>query len=382
MRPRIRTNTLTGYAGLAGSLGLDPAALMAAVGLDIADLDVPDRWIPAAPAARLLDLSAQQADCPDFGLRMAELRRLGTLGPLGVVLRDEPDLRSAVELLARYERAYNEALHLRLREADGQATIEVWLEFAEPTPGDQALDLVMAALLGIIRALVGSDWHPQSAAFSRPSPPDAGPWRRLFGPGVAFDRELTGLIFSARELETPVVTSDSSLRPYTQEFLRTVVAPRAPAAASGLADVVEAVELLLPLRRHSMQQVSRHLGLRPRGLQRYLTDRGETFSSVVHATRARLAERYLPNERYTLTEVSQLLGFEAPSAFSRWFRQQFGASPTEWRRTVRAQPRARAGTDGPDERQQQGRGSRDRGHEHGERQPRMDAPIPLNGSDA
>ena len=33
MRPRIRTNTLTGYAGLARSSGLDPAALMAEVGL-------------------------------------------------------------------------------------------------------------------------------------------------------------------------------------------------------------------------------------------------------------------------------------------------------------------------------------------------------------
>jgi AraC-like DNA-binding protein len=336
MRPRIRTDTLTGYAGLARSLRLDPADLMAEVGLHIADLDVPDRWLPAAPDARLLHLSAQQADCPDFGLRMAELRRLGSLGPLSVVLRDEPDLRSAVDLLTTYERAYNEALHLRLSEADGQATIEVWLECAEPAPRDQALDLVMAALLGIIRVLVGSDWRPASAVFSRPSPPDAGPWRRLFGPGVAFDRELTGLRFPARELATTVVTSDPSLRPYTQEFLHTVVAPRAPAVAGGLADVVEAVERLLPLRQHSMQQVSRELGLRPRGLQRYLADRGETFSSIVHGTRARLAERYLPNERYTLTEVSQLLGFEAPSAFSRWFRQQFGTSPKEWRRAPRA----------------------------------------------
>ena len=80
--PRIRTNSLSGYPTLARSVGLDPAALMAGVGLDIADLDVPDRWIPAAPAARLLDLSAQRAGCPDFGLRLSEFRHLGTLGPM------------------------------------------------------------------------------------------------------------------------------------------------------------------------------------------------------------------------------------------------------------------------------------------------------------
>src|SRR3954452_6856560 len=159
MQPRIRTNTLTGYAGLARSLGLDPAALMADVHLELADLDVPGRWIPAGPAARLPELSAAQAGCPDFGLRMAALRRLGTLGPLSVVLRDEPDLRSAVDLLIRYERAYNEALHLRLHQADGQATLEVWLELGEPARFEPALDLVMAALLGIIRALGRRDWQ-------------------------------------------------------------------------------------------------------------------------------------------------------------------------------------------------------------------------------
>ncbi|MBB3084473.1 AraC family transcriptional regulator [Geodermatophilus sabuli] len=335
MLPRIRTNTLTGYAELARSSGLDPAVLMAQVGLDLADLDEPDRWIPAAPAARLLELSAQQSGCPDFGLRLADVRRLGTLGPLSVVLRDEPDLRSAVDLLETYEHTYNEALHLRLQEDGEHATIEVWLEFGEPAPRDQALDLVMATLLGIVRTLVRSDWEPRSAAFARPPPPEPEPWRRRFGPGVVFARQHTGLAFHARELGARVQTADTSLRPYTQQFLRTVVAPQAPAATTRLTDVAEVVELLLPLGRQSVTHTSRLLGLPPRGLQRYLAEQHETFSSILSTTRARMAERYLPNERYSLTEVSQLLGFSAPSAFSRWFHRQFGTSPTEWRRAAR-----------------------------------------------
>jgi AraC-like DNA-binding protein len=55
----------------------------------------------------------------------------------------------------------------------------------------------------------------------------------------------------------------------------------------------------------------------------------------VHTTREALAERYLAAERYSLTDVSELLGFTSPSAFSRWFRQRFGASPTTWRATSR-----------------------------------------------
>ena len=337
MRPRIRTATLTGYAGLARSLNLDPGDLMNRVGLEIADLDTPDTWVPAAPAARLLELSAHESDCEEFGLRVAQLRRLGTLGPISVVVREEPDLRSALELLIRYESAYTEPLHLRLSETDGLATLEVWLEFGEPAPHDQALDLVMGALLGIIRALVRSDWAPQVASFSRPAPADPGLYHRVFGPGLRFDQEFTGVVFPARELGAPVVTSDSSIRPYTRQYLDVVVAPPASTTSSQAAEVVE---LLLPLGRCSLSQVSRYLGLRPRALQRSLAEEGNSFSSVLNTARARQAERFLPNERYSLTDVSQLLGFGAPSAFSRWFHQWFGTTPTEWRRT------ARAGTDG------------------------------------
>jgi AraC-like DNA-binding protein len=341
MQPRVRTNTLTGYAQLARSVGIDPAALMAQVGLDIADLDVPDRWIPAAPVARLLQVSAETSGCADFGLRLAGLRRLGTLGPLGVVLREEPDLRSVLNLLVTYESVYNQALHLRVDEADVAATIWVWLAFGEPVAHDQALDLVMGAVVGIIRALTGPDWTPLSASFSRPAPEDSLPWQRMFGM-VDFDRPSTSLVLRAADLHTPLVAADTSLRPYTQQFLRSTLAGAALGAATDREQVVEALELLLPLGRHSIGQVSRYLGTRSRALQRQLADQGETFSSVLHATRALLAERYLPVERYSLTEISQILGFGAPSAFSRWFHQQFGTSPSEWRRTLRAGAGARS----------------------------------------
>ena len=63
--------------------------------------------------------------------------------------------------------------------------------------------------------------------------------------------------------------------------------------------------------------------------------RGVSFSSLLHSTRSGLAEHYLANDRYSMTDVSQLLGFTAPSAFTRWFHQQFGMSPSAWRSTSR-----------------------------------------------
>ena len=64
-RALIRTATLTGYLDMAKSFGLDGALLMRDVGLDPADIVVPDRWIPAASVARLLDASATEAGQED-----------------------------------------------------------------------------------------------------------------------------------------------------------------------------------------------------------------------------------------------------------------------------------------------------------------------------
>ena len=99
--------------------------------------------------------------------------------------------------------------------------------------------------------------------------------------------------------------------------------------------VTQLVEMLLPLGRCSTQQVARSLGVTQRTLHRQLAAEGQSFSAIVHTTREALAERYLAADRYSLTDVSELLGFTAPSAFSRWFRQRFGVSPTQWRASAR-----------------------------------------------
>jgi len=336
MRQFARTAALTGYADLCRSLGLDPAQLMASVGLDIADLEVPDRWVPAVPMARLLELSAREAGCDDFAVRMSERRGLGSLGPLSVVLREEADLRGVLEVLVRFEHAYTGVLDLRLTEEAGRATVDIRLEFGEAVPTRQVQDLVLANLAGMIRILIRPTWLPTGTHFAHETPAQLAAFRRVFGANLRFGAEFTGFVLDAVDLDAPVVTADASVRPYTRQLLGSLVLPAGEATQSDETDRV--VELLLPLGRCSLEEAARHLGLRPRMLQQQLAAEGESFSGVVHRTRGRLAEHYLAIDRFSLTEISLLLGFAAPSAFSRWFRQQFGVSPTAWRDSARSLP--------------------------------------------
>jgi AraC-like DNA-binding protein len=332
MRPCVRAASLDGWLPLARSLRLDTVALTRAVGLDLADLAAPEKWIPAAAAARLLELSADRSGREAFGLLLAGHRRLSTLGPLSVVLREQPDLRSALGLLVSHERSYNEALRLRVEEDDGVVTVRLWTEFGEPVPTRQVLELAVAALLGIIRELLGTAWEPLSVSFSHRRPEVLDTHLATFGPRLRFDQPFTGLLLPAAQLDTPNAVSDPLLRPYAQRFLELLPSPRGATVSDRVRQVVEA---LVPVGRCSTLQVARSLGVTQRTLHRHLAEEGETFSGIVNATRAALAERYLANERYSLTDVSQLLGFTAPSTFSRWFRAQFGVTPSHWRESAR-----------------------------------------------
>src|SRR5678815_4451290 len=102
MPPLIRSAALTSFPDVPASCGLDARLLLADAGLSLRCLDEPDLKVPARSVANLLELAAQRGKEPAFGLRLAESRRLSNLGPLGLLVRDEPTLRDALEAVMHH----------------------------------------------------------------------------------------------------------------------------------------------------------------------------------------------------------------------------------------------------------------------------------------
>ncbi|MEU8619178.1 AraC family transcriptional regulator [Streptomyces sp. NPDC048623] len=329
MRPLARTAALNGYVELSRSLGLDPRTLMKGVGLDPADLAVQDRWISGSAVVRLLELSAAASGREDFGLLLAELRRFSNLGPISLLVREEPDVRSALGLLIRHQHTYNELLHARLSEGNGVATLKVDVRPGEPMPTRQGTELAVGVFHRVLREFLGPHWRPASVCFAHRAPRDTAGHRRLFGPVVEFDRGFNGIVFYADDLDAPNAMADAQMRQYTRQYFEPIAAPRGASEVDRVRDLIEA---LLPTGRCSIEQIARSLGVDRRTVHRHLARTGETFSSLLNSTRTALAEQFVANPNRSLTEVSELLGFSSLSAFSRWFHEQFGSGPREWRK--------------------------------------------------
>ncbi|MFI6309923.1 AraC family transcriptional regulator [Nocardia fusca] len=334
-KPLARYAALNNFVELGQSLGLDPARLVRAAGLDPASLGLPDRWVPAVAVADLLERAATESGREDFGLRLAESRRLSSLGPLSLAIREEPDVRSALKILARHENMYNEALHTRLTERNGVGTIQLTIDLGEPGETRQAVELGVGVLHSLMRDFLGRGWHPVEVDFTHSAPRDLDTHHRILGNNIGFDSEFNGLVVYTTDLDASNAESDPLLRSYTQRFLGTAEPVPEPTTAGRVRDLIET---LLPTGRCSADQVARSLGIDRRTVYRHLAHEGETFSSILDSVRAELAGHLVANPRYSFTEVAEMLAFSAHSNFTRWFRHRHGCSPSEWRRT-RTTPR-------------------------------------------
>ena len=150
----------------------------------------------------------------------------------------------------------------------------------------------------------------------------------VFGPRVEFNQEFNCIICAKSDLDTRNEFADPAMARYAQKLLDTATPANDETV---LDDVRRTIVLLLPSGRCSIEKVSEHLGVVPRTIQRRLTKKEQSFSSLMNDIRKELAARYVFETNRSLTEVAELLGFTAPSSFSRWYLSQFGCSAKDSR---------------------------------------------------
>lgn len=324
----VRAASLTHYSEVARAAGLDPSRLLMDAGLSPSVLNEPDLKIPAERVGRLLEVSAARSGLESFGLRMAESRQLSNLGPVGMLIRDQATLRDSLDVLVRYHMLLNGSLSLMIEEAAGVVVIREELTVGAAQPVRQSIELALGVLMRLMRQFLGAAWHPRRVCFAHPAPRDASTHLRVFGPCVEFDHDFNGIVCAKRDLDAPNPSADPAMARYAQQLLDATAEPPRPTM---LEDVRRTILLLLPSGRCSIEQVAEHLGIVCRTVQRRLAEQGQSFSAIVNDVRVELAQRHVHESARPLNDVAALLGFSAPSGFSRWYHAQFGCSPKESR---------------------------------------------------
>lgn len=328
------------YAPLLGHLwciiesyGLDPRDIIDPAHYDPADASLPSRRVSFPEYDAALTRAIERIGDPAISVRSVQVFQPGHLGALGHAWLVSRNLRTAMHRTARWGRMFNEEVLLGVEEGPGQ----VRLVFRTQTPfgmSDVVADAHVANLLQLCRMTYGAKLQPLAVTLTRLEPADPGPWLEHYGPAIRFAQPDNSFTISAADADTPLTASNQELVAVHEELIERYL------MKLDRDSVLNRIRLKLmeslPSGRVTEDDMAELLSMSKRTLHRKLRENDETFRSVLAQVRKDLAQRYVCDREFSITEIAFLLGYNDTSAFSRAFRCWFGRSPTAVRERAHA----------------------------------------------
>lgn len=324
----VRIGNAMAIPALLSSLGVDPALVLAEVGLEATLFDDPDNRISFATRSRLVQLCVARTGCNHFGLLVGAQAGLQSMGPLGLLMKYSPDVATALRSLVR---------HLHLHGRGGAATLAVHgdtamlgyqIHLPKSVATDQIGDAAAALMFNMMRALCGSDWAPAEVWFAHRRPEDIGPFHRLFRVPLRFDTEQNTLVFKASDLHRRLRTHDPEIQRLLQREIDALEAAQPDDLPRQISIVLRTA---LANGTASADHVAAMFSLHSRTLNRRLHASGTTFRTLVNEARFETACQMLEQSSMDVRQIALLLGYGDASAFARAFRRWSGMSPVAWR---------------------------------------------------
>jgi AraC-like DNA-binding protein len=330
MASLIRATNLWGYGDLIRELGADPQPFLSRFHIPPGVECEEDAFVCFDAVARMLEASADELNCPDFGLRLSHWQGLDILGPIAVMARNAQTLLGGLESIASYLYIHSPALKLTVAspaaESDVRFTFEV-VEAGLPYVF-QAYELSMANGVRMIRLMGGPEARPRAISFMHEQLGPDGAYREALGCPVRFGQSWCGFDLPRHLAGRRIETADPETRRIATKYLESNYLP---STATLSERVAELARRLLPTGQCSVEAIADELAMHPRTLQRSLATEGMRCQDLIEGERRNHAARYLADRRLQFSQIATLLGYTEQSTLNRSCRRWFGKTPRQYR---------------------------------------------------
>ncbi len=298
-------------------------------GIDPELLDKPEGFIYMSDFINFLNATALKYECPDLGLRIAECRPKTRFGVLTLLLHVSPDVGTALRNGHRFIRLFTETTEwdLEINSAIARIIRNNRYNFSDDLT--QLHILSIAQYIELLIAFMGRTWHASAIYFTHSAPEITHYYEKIFRCPIKFEQSFDGFEFQARDLKTPIASSDALLFNTVLKHLESLEQEKVSD------DICQQIRMFI--RRHlctrvcNLQGASTYLGLHPKSLQRVLKANNLTFKKMLVETRYEVACYYLEHSSLPLKKIAYMVGYSDASSFTRAFIKYCGISPIKWR---------------------------------------------------
>lgn len=308
---------------------IDSDQLFKQAGLDIAVLQDPNGRYSLEGTTQLWQLAVAATGDQSLGLNVGRNVNQTTFHALGYSLLASATLKEVFERLVRYFRIVTDAGELEFCRDGGNFKFVLNPLDGATQPADEALDALMSVVVRMCRLLTAKDFQATQVTFRRAAPDDTRVFEKVFQAPLAFAANETAIYMAADVIDKALPSGNPDLARHNDEILARYLSDF---DKHNIANRVHGTLVKqLPQGEPSQEKIATLLHLSLRNLQRKLSAEGTTYKEILNQTRHQLAVSYMQDRRYTVSEITYLLGFSDTSSFNRAFRRWTGQSPTAYR---------------------------------------------------
>ena len=331
----VRIAPLGAIPELLRGFGVDPKPLLQRHGLNEASsFSDPNATVLLSTVLSLARACAQEAACPHFGLLIGQRTHASTLGDVGQLLSNAPDVGTALQALVANIDMHDRGSVLSLQVSGETCSLAYEVYDHGADGADLINDCAMAVAWNIMRALCGPEWSPLEICLRHGHPVEIEPYRCFFQAPLRFNAGHTRMVFASHWLGRSIRRADPNLR---QQMLDRIEAMRV-LSDQGFRDRVQRL-LVATVGKPgcSREQLARQLSIHPRTLNRRLRDAGTSFRELHNEVRHEMARQLLRDGRRGTAAIASLLEYSDATAFSRAFARWEGIPPAKWRKRVQSE---------------------------------------------
>src|ERR1035437_687326 len=320
---------LRGVAGMFEAEGLDPLALFAAARLDPKCLADPNARDAADGISVLWGLAVAQSGKPNLGLTRELAARFGNIDLVGYAMASSPTLLAGLQAMSNAMALVSDAATFSVEKSDhGYLLLLGHVGNKRPVPR-QRTEFGLLTLQMLCNWLTRRELKPLVVGFAFPLPQDLGPYLNAFQSELRFNQTTTFLLLKEEDLTMALPSHNPTMLAMHEQLIADRLLDL---GTQGIAEQV---------RRHLMarlksgdprrEEIASLLCMTDRTLQRRLNAEQTCFKNLLEEVRVGLAQKYLADNRISLAQVSDLLGFVNQSNFFRACKRWFGMPPRLYR---------------------------------------------------
>jgi AraC-like DNA-binding protein len=305
-------------------LGYDRAMLLAAAGLQNADLEDADVQVPCAVYRAIVERAQRERFTRNLAVLLARETRIGAYPLLDYLVVTSESVGAGVAQLARYLRLVGTPVVLEIHEETDGVRVA-----AESQGSPFAIEFTVSLM--VLHLTLETDRQFRATAVNFAHRPDnVAEVERILGCPVRAEAGWNGLAVSHDTWRLPLRRRDSVLRGVL-EWQADAIAARLPSNGGIASEVRRALASRVTGGNTGIQVVARQLGTTPRTLQRRLAEQRSSYQELLDATRQEAAAGYLAHSTLSICEIAYLLGYSEAAAFHRAFKRWNDETPQAFR---------------------------------------------------